>query len=163
MTRPNRLYRRTLRRQPHALLLAATMLAPFALPGAAAAQSAPASAPQAADAGAATGIEPIVVTAQKREENIQKVPISLQALSPATLDQHQVKALADYINLLPSVSFTTEGPGRSEVFFRGISAGSNGPTGSGLLPTAGFYLDDIPVQTASRSLDVHIYWIDRDG
>ena len=152
---------RSMRR--YSMLTAATFLTPL-VAHPAFAQTAPADTPaEAATGPAAGGLGEIVVTATRKSESLQKVPISLQALSPATLDQHQVKALADYINLLPSVSFTTEGPGRSEVFFRGISAGSNGPTGSGLLPTAGFYLDDIPVQTASRSLDVHIYWIDRDG
>ena len=47
----------------------------------------------------------IIVTATKRSENIQDVPLSVQALGSQTLDEHQVSSFDDYANLLPSVSF----------------------------------------------------------
>ena len=61
---------------------------------------------QTAPAGDADGADAneIIVTATKREESIQKVPISIQALSTQTLEQHQVASLDDYSKLLPSVS-----------------------------------------------------------
>src|ERR1700679_1199839 len=52
----------------------------------------------------------IVVTAQKREERLQDVPMSLLALGTETLDQHQVNSFDDYTKLLPSVSFQSYGP-----------------------------------------------------
>jgi iron complex outermembrane recepter protein len=102
----------------------------------------------------------ITVTAQKRSESIQKVPISIQALGAATLDQHQVESFDDYAKQLPSVSFQSFGPGQSQVFFRGITSGGDGlPFGA--LPTSGVYLDETPVTTIGSLLDVHVYDMSR--
>jgi outer membrane receptor protein involved in Fe transport len=109
-------------------------------------------------AAAATGGEEseIIVTATKRSESIQKVPISLQALSTETLAQHQVSNLDDYTKLLPSVSFQTYGPSQSDISIRGVSTGGiNLPGGS--LPTVGVYVDEVPVSTIGAMLDVHAY------
>ncbi|MEO6247731.1 MAG: TonB-dependent receptor [Sphingomicrobium sp.] len=102
----------------------------------------------------------IVVTAQKRSESIQKVPISIQALTSATLEQHQVQSFDDYVKLLPSVSFQTFGPGQSQLYFRGISTGGDGLQ-SGPLPTAGVYIDEVPVTTIANTVDIHVYDIAR--
>jgi iron complex outermembrane receptor protein len=145
-----------------AILSTTALISPSFLAGTAQAQSAPqiaavAAAPATADTSSqAAAIGEVVVTAERRSENIQHVPISMQALSTQTLAQHQVVALDDYVKLLPSVSFQTLGPGRSDLFFRGISTGAGG-----LLPTSGMYLDDIPIQTSGRSLDVHLYDVSR--
>lgn len=102
----------------------------------------------------------IVVTAQKRSETIQHVPISLQALGETTLKQHQVQAFADYAKQLPGVSYQSFGPGQSQLFFRGITSGGDGlPFGA--LPTSGVYLNEIPVTTIGAMLDVHIYDVAR--
>src|SRR5512141_1562252 len=47
----------------------------------------------------------IVVTAQKREESMQNVPISIQAIGTKKLDQLNISNFAQYTQLLPSVSF----------------------------------------------------------
>ena len=117
----------------------------------------PATSPAVTDNSAQT--EDIVVTAQKRSESIQKVPISMQALSSETLSQHQVQSFDDYTKLLPSASFQTFGPGQSQLFFRGIVSSSFNPFGS--LPTAGVYLDEVPVTTTGYLLDVHVYDVAR--
>lgn len=102
----------------------------------------------------------IIVTANRREENIQRVPISLQALGEGTLDRHQVNSFDDYTKLLPSVSFQSFGPGQSQLFFRGITSGGDGLPG-GALPTSGVYVDEVPVTTIGALLDVHVYDIAR--
>ncbi|RVU07673.1 TonB-dependent receptor [Novosphingobium umbonatum] len=131
---------------------AASILTPVALLASGPAHAAEAEPAAAAEAGP---VGDIVVTATRRSESLQKVPISLQALSPETLQQHQVAAFADYVQMLPSVSFATLGPGRSNLYFRGISVGG------GQLPTVGVYLNDIPVTQAGRMLDPHMYDIER--
>lgn len=105
-------------------------------------------------------LEEVVVTAQKRSEDLQKVPISLQVLSSETLEQHQVSNFDDYAKLLPSVSFQAAGPGQSQLYFRGIASGEDG-LHAGSLPTTGVYLDEIPVTTIGNTLDVHVYDIAR--
>lgn len=102
----------------------------------------------------------IVVTAQKRSETIQHVPISIQALGTATLQAHQVASFDDYAKQLPSVSFQSFGPGQSQLFFRGITSGGDG-LAFGALPTSGVYLDEIPVTTIGALLDVHVYDVAR--
>jgi len=108
------------------------------------------------------GLQEVVVTAQKRSEDLQKVPISLQVLSSEKLDQLQVHDLDDYAKLLPSVTFRSNGPGQAELFFRGISTSSSAtPLHAGFLPSSGLYLDEIPVTTVAGALDIHIYDIAR--
>jgi iron complex outermembrane recepter protein len=107
-------------------------------------------------------LQEVVVTAQKRSENLQKVPISLQVLNSEKLDQLQVHDMDDYAKLLPSVTFRSDGPGQAELFFRGISTSSSAtPLHAGFLPSSGLYLDEIPVTTVAGALDIHIYDIAR--
>lgn len=118
------------------------------------------SAAPAADVAPANVSGEIVVTAQKRSESIQHVPISMQALSPATLEQHQVQSFDDYAKQLPSVSFQSMGPGQGQLFFRGITSGGDG-LAFGALPTSGVYLDELSVTTIGALLDVHVYDMQR--
>ena len=67
----------------------------------------------------------------------------------------------DYAKYLPSLSYTTGGPGFSRVFFRGVASGDNG-NHSGPLPSVGQYLDEQPITTIQGALDVHVYDIERD-
>ena len=108
----------------------------------------------------AVALEEIVVTAQKRSENLQDVPISIQALGTETLEERHVSGLNDYVKFLPSVSIQTTSPGFSSVFMRGVVSGDNA-NHSGPLPTVGTYLDEQPITTIQGALDVHVYDIAR--
>jgi outer membrane receptor protein involved in Fe transport len=131
------------------LLLASTMLTG----GAAWAQTAPAKSEP-------TVVEEVIVTAQKRSENLQKVPMSVQALGTQKLDQLQVADFQDFAKFLPSVSYQTAAPGFDQIYMRGVSAGGRG-NHSGSLPTVGVYLDEQPVTTIQGPLDIHVYDIAR--
>jgi iron complex outermembrane receptor protein len=106
-----------------------------------------------------TVLEEIVVTAQKRQENLQDVPVSVQVLGNKDLQELNLKSFEDYIQFLPTVSFTYSGPGYGEVYMRGIVSG--GSVHSGSMPSVGVYLDEQPITTISQILDVHIYDIAR--
>ncbi|ENZ81324.1 MULTISPECIES: TonB-dependent receptor [Caulobacter] len=136
-----------------AALLATSMLA-----GVAHAQAQTAKAPSGAQP--ATALEEVVVTAQKRSENLQDVPVSIQALGQQKLEQLQVGSFVDYVKYLPSVSFTTSGPGFGQVYMRGVASGGDG-NHSGSLPSVGVYLDEQPVTTIQGALDIHVYDIAR--
>ena len=105
----------------------------------------------------------IIITATKREENLQNVPISVQAIGTRRLDQLNISNFEGYTKQLPSVTFLTAGPGSTTVYMRGISAAGSGAEGnhSGPLPQVGFYLDEQPITTIGGTLDVHIYDIAR--
>lgn len=102
----------------------------------------------------------IVVTAQKREQNLQDVPISIQALGETRLEEAQVSSFEDYQKLLPSVSSLSFGPSGSQISFRGVISGGDGLK-IGPLPTVGLYVDEIPVTTIGGSVDFHVYDIAR--
>jgi iron complex outermembrane recepter protein len=124
------------------------------------------SAARAADAPpAAAAPDPgteIVVTAQKRAQYLQDVPISLEAFSAKKLEENQISSFDDYAKLLPSVSFQSFGPGQSQIYFRGVSSGAdaNG-SHSGPQPTSALYVDEIPMTTIGGAPDLHIYDMER--
>jgi len=105
----------------------------------------------------------IIITATKREENVQNVPINVIALGTRRLDQLAISNFEEYTRQLPSVSYLTAAPGSTVVYMRGISAAGSGAEGnhSGPLPQVGSYLDEQPITTIGGTLDVHIYDIAR--
>jgi len=105
-------------------------------------------------------LEQVVVTAQKREENLQNVPLSIQVIGSEQLEELHITGFDDYVKYLPSVSYQTLGPGSARVFMRGVSSGDNG-NHSGPLPSVGQYLDEQPITTIQGALDIHMYDIAR--
>ncbi|HEX5764742.1 MAG TPA: TonB-dependent receptor plug domain-containing protein, partial [Woeseiaceae bacterium] len=98
-----------------------------------------------------SALEEIVVTAQKREQNLQDVAISVQVLGNQQLEQLNLNNFEDYIEFLPTVSWVQSRPGLSQVYMRGISSGGDG-VHSGSLPSVGVYLDEQPVTTINHVL-----------
>ncbi len=101
-----------------------------------------------------------MVTAQKRTENLQDVPISIQALGTGKLEELHITNFDDYVKYLPSVSFQRAGPSFEHTYIRGVVSGGDG-NHSGSLPSVGMYLDEQPVTTIDGNLDIHIYDIQR--
>lgn len=108
----------------------------------------------------AGGLEEIVVTAQKRTEDLQTVPLSIQAFGEAKLEELNVQKFDDYVRYMPSVSYQTFGPGFATVYMRGVASGGDG-NHSGSSPSVGIYLDEQPITTIQGALDVHLYDIQR--
>ena len=135
-----------------AVLLASTMLAGVTP---ALAQQRPAAA-----GSDSVELETLIVTAQKREENIQSVPASIQAIGAAKIQQLNISDFADYVKYLPSVSYQSFGPGTANIYMRGVAA-DNQSNHSGSLPSVGSYLDEQPITTVGGPLDIHIYDIAR--
>src|SRR5579885_3665870 len=107
---------------------------------------------------AGDSLEEITVTAQRRSQSIQDVPISMQAFTSETLQQLNITTFDDYIKYLPNVTSANNGPGQNEVFMRGLSAGSQASQGSGstgLFPNVAIYLDNQSGQLPNRNLDIY--------
>ncbi|MFC7498630.1 TonB-dependent receptor [Enterovirga sp. GCM10030262] len=102
----------------------------------------------------------IIVTAQKREENLQDVPIAITAIGTEKLDQLQVTDFDDYARYVPSLSYQSAGPGFANVYFRGVASGENA-NHSTSLPSVGTYLDEQPITTITGALDIHVFDIAR--
>jgi outer membrane receptor protein involved in Fe transport len=104
------------------------------------------------------GLEEITVTAQRRTESVQDVPISMQVFTGQALQQLNIQTFDDYIKFLPNVTSANNGPGQNEVFMRGLSAGSQASQGSsstGLFPNVAIYLDNQSAQLPNRNLDIY--------
>ncbi|MBB6092151.1 outer membrane receptor protein involved in Fe transport [Povalibacter uvarum] len=105
-------------------------------------------------------LENVIVTAQKRQEDLQEVPLSIQALGTAKIEELGISDFNDYVKYLPSVSYQTIAPGFAAVYMRGVASGGDG-NHSGSLPSVGIYLDEQPITTIQGALDVHLYDIAR--
>ena len=105
-------------------------------------------------------LEEVLVTAQKREQNLQDVAVSIQVLGSEQLEQLNVRSFEDFIAFLPTVSYTAQGgpggPGFGQVYMRGIASGGDG-NHSTSMPSVGYYLDEQPVTTINQVLDIYMY------
>jgi iron complex outermembrane receptor protein len=99
---------------------------------------------------AATGLEEIIVTARKVQENLQETPIAITAISGAALEDRQVFATDMLDQVVPNLQFANNAPlagnnSSSQVFIRGI--GQTDPT-STVDPGVGMYIDDVYIGNA---------------
>jgi len=131
---------------------------------------APAAASFAADATATDtdtdtgGIQEIVVTAQRRNESLENVPITIQAVTGEQLKQLNVTTFDDLLRYTPNVTYSGTAPGTGTIFMRGLSSGSAGNQSSATIspfPNVATYLDDQSMQFPARNLDVYMVDMER--
>ena len=114
--------------------------------------------------GASTEISEITVTAQRRSQSIQDVPITIQALSAETMAQLDVSTFDDLVRYLPNVTTASFGPGQGNIYMRGLSSGAFGVQlsgGVGGWPNVAVYLDEQPAMTPGRNLDIYAADLER--
>ncbi|MBT0586906.1 TonB-dependent receptor [Alteromonas oceanisediminis] len=102
-------------------------------------------------------IETIEVTATKRTESIQDIPVSVSALNGQALENLGVDNFQDYVEFLPNVVFQGTGPGQNEIYIRGAATTQTNISVSSvqaLQPSVAFYLDEQPVSMQGRNLDI---------
>src|SRR6202012_4325130 len=93
------------------------------------------------DASADATLEEVIVTARKRAENLQDVPISIDVYTSKDLQNLAISKFEDYATMTPSISFVSAGPGTQTLVMRGVSDGTN-PNVSNTATTA-FLVDDM--------------------
>jgi iron complex outermembrane recepter protein len=109
-------------------------------------------------------LQVITVTAQRRTQNLQDVPITIQALTSDTLAQLNVSSLEEIVKYLPNVTNASFGPGTSNIYMRGLSVGgqyAQGSGGVGTFPNVSTYIDEQSAQIPGRNLDVYAADIER--
>ena len=105
-------------------------------------------------------LDSVTVTAQKKSENLQDVPISIQVLGNQELEENIVHDFEDYAKLIPSLTYQ-EGEGGSKTpYFRGVVSGGDG-NHSASMPSVGVYLDEQPITTIGGVLPIHVYDMER--
>ncbi len=109
--------------------------------------------PPPADAPPATGenggLQEIVVTAQKRSENLQNVPIAITALSSQQLAVAQISNTSDLKAVTPGLGFNTALGGFGQPRIRGIGTTTTGP---GIENPVATYVDGVYIGSAAGTL-----------
>jgi iron complex outermembrane recepter protein len=119
---------------------------------------------QTADTGAADTLAEVTVTAERRTENLQDVPITIQALTAETLTQLNVETFQDMVKYLPNVNIASQGPGQGNIIMRGLGTTTGAIQGSGVVgsfPNVAVYLDDQSGQLPGRNLDIYSVDLER--
>ena len=117
--------------------------------------TAPGLAAAQADTSSATPIQELVVTAEKRDEKLINVPMSVTALPGDILDKLQDRSFADYAALVPGLALTPDQPGISRLTLRGLNTG-------GVASTVSVYIDEAPFGSSSGLVDASEYAADLD-
>jgi iron complex outermembrane recepter protein len=118
----------------------------------------------AAEEAAGGGLAEVVVTAQRRSENIQDVPITIQAITGAQLSQLNVTGFDDLLKYTPNVTFSGNGPGTGNIFIRGlggIGSGNQSQSTTAAFPNVALYLDDQSMTFPARNNDVYLVDMER--
>jgi iron complex outermembrane receptor protein len=113
----------------------------------------------AADVASGGRLQEVVVTARKREENLQDVPLSIDVFTKKDLQNLAITSFDDYAQKVPSISFIRTGPGTQLFVMRGASDGSN-PNYANTSST-GFFVDDMSLSWQGAQPDLHLYDIER--
>jgi iron complex outermembrane recepter protein len=148
---------RTVQLNRNSVLVLSTALFGLTAGGSASAQDSPSSAsppelpppgeiaqaPRAA--GQSVQLEEIVVTAEKRRENLQKTPIAITAISSAVLDQEGIHDVMGLTQLVPNFSVSTDQPDM-QIVIRGVASLSDGPPND---PAVAFTVDGVYLSRAT--------------
>ncbi|HEY8948242.1 MAG TPA: TonB-dependent receptor [Rhizomicrobium sp.] len=105
------------------------------------------------------GIEEVVVSAERRDMSVQKVPSTVQAFTGDSLQDMGVETFDALLKLTPNVTFANNGPGQGEITMRGLSNGFRGNQSSGTIanfPNVAIYLDDQSMSFPARNLDIYM-------
>jgi outer membrane receptor protein involved in Fe transport len=107
-------------------------------------------------------LEEIVVTAQKKEEKLSEIPLSITAVSASQIEALGATEFRDIADTIPGLSIIGNGVGQSQVNLRGVT------TGGDVAPTVGIYVDDVPYGSstpfgnfAQLALDVGLFDLNR--
>ncbi|MEM5518184.1 TonB-dependent receptor [Henriciella sp. AS95] len=106
----------------------------------------------------------VTVTATKRSESAQDIPVTVNALGEQELEQLGVKNFSDYLVQLPGVTAGGSGPGQNTIYIRGLASTTPNLTVAGvagLAPNVAFYLDEQPLSQPGRNLDVYAADLER--
>lgn len=147
---------RTARKAHLALLLGTTVTAVLA---AAQAQAQAPGANEAASQQSATGLEEIIVTAQRRQQNLQRVPVAVTAVTAEGLEAARVDSIANVQSLSPSIDFDTSNSAANSanIRIRGIGTVGNSRAFEGAV---GVFVDGVYRTRSGQALQ---NWVDVDG
>jgi outer membrane receptor protein involved in Fe transport len=110
-----------------------------------------------ASSGSPARLEEIVVTAQKRYETLQNVPLAVSALSDATLREIGATEFSDYARLVPGLTAIDLGVGQKKYILRGL----NSESAPRLAAIVQQYVDEFPLTLGTLQSDIRLYDVER--
>ena len=109
-------------------------------------------------------LQEVIVTANRREENLQNVPMTIQVLTGETLSRLNATTFDDFVKYLPAVTAQGVGPGQNNIYVRGLGSAAKGMQSSGVIgsfPSVAVYLDEQSAQLPNRNLDLYTADLER--
>jgi iron complex outermembrane receptor protein len=109
-------------------------------------------------------IQEVIVTATRRSESVQDVPITVQAITGEQLKQLNVVSFNDLLKYTPNVTFSGNGPGTGNIFLRGLGgsgSGNQSQSTTAPFPNVALYLDEQSMQFPARNNDVYLVDMER--
>src|SRR6202140_2415024 len=106
----------------------------------------------------------VIVTANRREEDLQEGPITIQVLTGDALARLNATTFDDFVSYLPGLTAHGVGPGQSNIYVRGLATAVGGIQSSGSLGTfsnVAVYLDEQSAQLPNRNLDIYAADLER--
>ena len=112
--------------------------------------------------GAQPAIEEVIVTARKRESNIQDTPVSIQAFTSEDIEHLDISRFEDFADQTASISYISVGPGSQIMHIRGVADGGIPHIGRTNEATTAYYLDEQPVSgRRGGPPDIQLYDLER--
>ncbi|MFM7272924.1 MAG: TonB-dependent receptor plug domain-containing protein, partial [Gammaproteobacteria bacterium] len=99
----------------------------------------------------AQGIEEVIVSARKRDENIQDIPQAVLAFTPRDFARKGIQSLQDVARFAPSMTVVGGGPGFNKIVFRGLA---DSPRPFIAESSAAIYLDEQPLTQGAQSPEI---------
>ncbi|MBN7796848.1 TonB-dependent receptor [Parahaliea mediterranea] len=109
---------------------------------------------QAAE-GAPVLLEEVIVTAQKREQSAQDIPVSIFAITGQTMEERGVLALEDLRDQTAGLELVSTSPGKLSAAIRGVTSSDSSLDGTGAV---GYYVDEVPISSYAGSLPEVAMW-----
>jgi iron complex outermembrane receptor protein len=106
----------------------------------------------------------VIVTASRREESLQDLPITIQTIRGDQLGELSVTTFNDLLKYTTNITYSGNGPGTGNIFIRGLgsygSGNQNQATGAPF-PNVALYLDEQAMQFPARNNDVYMVDLER--
>lgn len=105
-------------------------------------------------------LEEVIVTAQKREQNLQDVPLSIAAISAQDIERRGLIGMEDYLRSVPSVNQVDRGSVDNAIIIRGVATAPENETFSTGSTTVATYFDETPITAAAGGVGVDVRPVD---
>ena len=106
----------------------------------------------------------VIVTASRREEYLQNVPITVQAITGEHLNELNLRSFNDLQKYTANVTYSGNGPGTGNIFIRGLGSAGTGNQNQSTIapfPNVALYLDEQTMQFPARNNDVYMVDLER--